>query len=264
MFLLLRASGSRLTSTIGSSVNSTSLRASRYNPCMRCIAIRPVAFEDLGTFEPVLREHGFDVEYRQPCVDTLDPQSWLQAELLVLLGGPVSVYEQDRYPWLRQLIDGTQRRLALDLPTLGVCLGAQLMAAALRGDVHPGRAREIGWGGVNLTESGHASALRHLDGMPVLHWHGDVFELPDGAERLAWTDVTPNQAFARGPNVLALQLHAEADASRIESWLIGHAGELAREGLSPETLRQDSVRLGAQAALAGQAMLRDWLRSLNK
>ena len=100
--------------------------------------------------------------------------------------------------------------------------------------------------------------------MPVLHWHGDVFELPDGAERLAWTDVTPNQAFARGPNVLALQLHAEADASRIESWLIGHAGELAREGLSPETLRQDSVRLGAQAALAGQAMLRDWLRSLNK
>jgi GMP synthase (glutamine-hydrolysing) len=137
------------------------------------------------------------------------------------------------------------------------------MAAALRGDVHPGRAREIGWGGVNLTGSGHASALRHLDGMPVLHWHGDVFELPLGAERLAWTEVTPDQAFAGGPNVLALQFHAEADAHHIESWLIGHAGELAREGLSPETLRQHSVRLGAQAAQAGQGMLRDWLRSPN-
>lgn len=230
---------------------------------MRCIAIRPVAFEDLGTFEPVLRELGFDLEYRQPGVDDLlDPQSWLHADLLVLLGGPIGVYEQDRYPWLQALIDGAQRRLALDLPTLGVCLGAQLMAAALGGDVHPGSTREIGWGGVNLTASGHAGALRHLDGMPVLHWHGDVFELPHGAERLAWTDITPNQAFARGPNVLALQFHAEADAGRIESWLIGHAGELAREGLLPESIRRDSARLGAQAAEAGQRMLRDWLRGL--
>lgn len=258
------ASGIRLISAIGPSVNAASVRAWRYNPRMRCVAVRPVAFEDLGTFESVLREHGFDVEYRQPGVDILDPRSWLKAELLVLLGGPVGVYEQDRYPWLRQLIDSTQRRLARDLPTLGVCLGAQLMAAALGGEVRPGSAREIGWGGVNLTGYGHASALHHLDGMPVLHWHGDVFEMPDGAERLAWTDVTPNQAFARGPNVLALQFHAEADARRIESWLIGHAGELACEGLSPETLRQDSARLGPQAAQAGRGMLRDWLRSLNR
>lgn len=229
---------------------------------MRCIAIRPVAFEDLGTFEPVLRKHGFDVEYRQPGADSLDPEEWLHADLLVLLGGPVGVYEQDRYPWLQTLIDGTQRRLARNMPTLGICLGAQLIAAALGGEVRPGRTREIGWGGLNLTASGRASALRHLDGMPVLHWHGDVFELPDGAERLAWTDVTPNQACMRGPNVLALQFHAEADARRIESWLIGHAVELTHAGLSPATLRHDSARLGVQAALAGQRMLREWLQNL--
>ena len=113
---------------------------------------------------------------------------------------------------------------------------------------------------VELTEAGRRSPLRFLDGYkPVLHWHGDIFDLPEGAELLASTPMTPHQAFRVGNRVLALQFHPEADADRLESWLVGHACELAHAAVDPRRLRQETKRVGANAREAGQAMLRDWL-----
>ena len=138
--------------------------------------------------------------------------------------------------------------------------GAQLIASVLKSRVYPGKGKEIGWGGVELTEAGRKSPLRFLDGYrPVLHWHGDTFDLPEGAELLASTPVTPHQAFRMGNHVLALQFHPEVDADKLERWFVGHACELARAAIDPRRLRDETKRAGESAKETGQALLREWI-----
>lgn len=229
---------------------------------MKCIALRHVAFEDLGVFRPVLERSGFAIEYRQAGMAPLSLSEWLSADLVVVLGGPIGVYETDKYPWIAREIDGVAARLQRRLPTLGICLGAQLMAAALGARVYPGPAKEIGWSELALTDAGRRSSLVHLDAVPVLHWHGDTFDLPDGAERLASTALTPNQAFALDDFALATQFHAEVDATAIEAWLIGHACELGQTGVSVTALRERSAVVREAAAAAGTAAFIDWIGRL--
>lgn len=130
------------------------------------LVIRHVHFEDLGSFAAPLAAAGHEVRYVDAGLDDL------RAEELVLLGGPIGAYEGHLYPFLDDELDALRARLAAGAPTLGICLGAQLMAAALGARVAPGPAKEIGWATVELTEAGQAGPLHHLDGVPVLHWHG--------------------------------------------------------------------------------------------
>lgn len=229
---------------------------------MKCLALRHVAFEDLGLLAPLLAHRGAEVEYRQAGGQALSADEWCAADLVVVLGGPVGVYEADRYPWLAGEIAGLRERLRARRPTLGICLGAQLMAAALGARVYPGPAREIGWAACELTEAGRASCLGALAGVPVLHWHGDTFDLPAGAVRLASTAITPNQAFALGDFAMALQFHAEVDGAAIEPWLIGHACELAQAGLSVTALRARTAEVRLGAAQAGRRVFSAWLDTL--
>lgn len=226
------------------------------------VAIRHVPFEDLGAFAGPIEEAGYTIHVYDAGVDelwTLDP---VKTELIVVLGGPIGAYDEDKYPFLSDEISLLERRLAAGRPTLGLCLGAQLMARALGARVYPGPAKEIGWAPVALTHAGRAGPLRHLEGGPVLHWHGDTFDLPDGAERLASTPLCENQAFAYGRSALAFQFHPEAESNGFERWLIGHAVEIAAAGLSVATLRADTDRLAAYAAARGRACLADWLKGL--
>lgn len=226
---------------------------------MKCLALQHVAFEDLGRFAPVLAHHGFEIDLRETAFDGLDPSRWDDADLVAVLGGPVGVGDVAAYPWLQAAIDALRRRLRAGRPTLGLCLGAQLMAAAPGARVQPGPAKEIGWSVLSLTAEGHRSPLRHLDGVPVLHWHGDRFELPAGAVSLASTAITPHQAFSVGTHALALQFHPEVEAGGIERWLVGHASEIAQAGVDVNLLR-DATRLhGPALERAGAAMLGDWL-----
>lgn len=227
------------------------------------VAIRHVHFEDLGTLGPVLNGAGYQVTYLDVGIDDLTALDPLRPDLLVVLGAPVGVYETEAYPFLlaeRQLLAA---RLRADLPTLGICLGAQQMAAAFGAKVRPAGFKEIGFSQLELTDAGLKSPLRHLKGVPVLHWHGDVFDIPDGAVRLAVTRLCENQAFSFGRNILALQFHPEADTSRgLERWLIGHAAELAAAKIDPRTIRADVIGLGPPLRDASCAMFSDWLRSL--
>lgn len=223
--------------------------------------VQHLAFEDLGSFEPVLRQRGHAIDVLQAGVDDVSA-AIRRAECLVVLGGPIGVYETEAYPFVVDEVEALRERLRARRPTLGICLGAQLMAAALGARVYPGGRKEIGWGPLRLTQAGQASPLAALDGVPVLHWHGDTFDLPDGCELLASTDVYERQAFSLGPNVLGLQCHPEADARRFERWLIGHAGELASAGIDVRVLREQSQAFGPGLERAANAVLRDWLAGL--
>lgn len=225
------------------------------------IAIRHVAFEDLGLLATLLAARGFAVEYREAGIDDLADAAVAAADLLVILGGPIGVYETGRYPFLEAEIAAIERRLAAGRPTLGLCLGAQLMARALGCRVYPGPAKEIGFAPLALTEAGRDGPLRHLGAEPVLHWHGDTFDLPAGAARLASTPACLNQAFALGTKALALQFHAEADLDRIEAWLIGHTAELAAAGIDVPALRAEAARVKPGLHARGRAMLAEWLDS---
>ena len=192
------------------------------------IAIRHVAFEDVGIWREILVEEGYALAYVEAGVDNLAAEDVQSADLLIVLGGPIGVYQTEAYPFLADEVATIRRRLESGTPILGVCLGAQLMTAALGGRVAPGPAREIGYAPVELTEAGRASPLARLEHVPVLHWHGDNCDLPPGAERLASTPSCPVQAFRVGRAALGLQFHVEADPRRIEPWLIGHSAELAQ------------------------------------
>jgi GMP synthase (glutamine-hydrolysing) len=228
----------------------------------KAIVLRHVAFEDLDSFAAILERHGFAIAYYEAGVDDLAAIDPLAPDLLVVLGGLIGVYEDAAYPFVRDELRLIERRLAADRPILGICLGAQLMAKALGGAVYPGNGKEIGWAPLTLTEAGRASCLAHLapEKTAVLHWHGDTFDLPAGATRLASTPRYPNQAFAWGKS-LALQFHVEATARGLERWFIGHAGEIAAtDGVDVASLRRDTARWAPNAERQGALMLNAWLR----
>src|SRR5439155_9232464 len=126
--------------------------------------------------------------------------------------------------------------------TFGICLGAQLAARALGARVYPSGVKEIGWGPVDLTDVAASTPLRHLAQTPVLHWHGDTFDLPHAAVCLASTSMCHIQAFSLGSNILCVQFHPEVDPTAgIESWLVGHAAELAGAGIDPRDLRDGAI-----------------------
>lgn len=225
------------------------------------LAIRHVAFEDLGSFEAVFQHHGFDVTYVDACVDDLSAVDAAAPDLLVVLGGPIGVYEEDTYPFIRREVALLQARLERQLPTLGICLGAQLIARAMGARVYPGPAKEIGWKPLQLTEAGRHSAVAHLDGAStsMLHWHGDTFDLPEGATLLASTDLCAHQIFSVGAHVLAFQCHPEVLGDTLERWLVGHACELAANHIDVPELRADGLLFSRQLAQQGALCLTQWL-----
>jgi len=228
---------------------------------MNCLAVYHIAFEDLGTFAAPLRDRSYVITYRHAGATLPSMDEWLHADLVVVLGGPLGVGDTAAYPWLHGELAGLRARLARGLPTLGICLGAQLMAVALGGQVvQRPQGKEIGWSELALAAPG--SVLEPLRGTPVLHWHGDNIVLPPGAQALAASAGTPCQAFALGTHALALQCHVEFDGAAQEAWLAGHAVELAHAGIDLAALRAGTARHAAGLAGLGPAMLGRWLDGL--
>ncbi|WGJ13352.1 glutamine amidotransferase [Methylocapsa sp. D3K7] len=223
--------------------------------------IRHVPFEDLGTIAEPLMRAGYDYTYSDigHALPSRDPAD---TDLLIVLGGPIGVYEDDKYPFLRDEIAILSTRLNEGKPTLGICLGAQLIACALGAKVYPSGVKEIGWGPVDLTKAAAATPLRHLANTAVLHWHGDTFDLPPGAMHLASTPACRNQAFCIGPNILGLQFHPEVNPSAgIEAWLVGHAAELTGAGIDPRALRSGGTA-GSSLPAKARDLFAEWLTGL--
>ncbi|HEY4317132.1 MAG TPA: glutamine amidotransferase [Herbaspirillum sp.] len=232
----------------------------------KLLALRHIDFEDLGTFETCFSKAGYAIRYldaptaKTAALRAIDPAA---PDLLVVLGGPMGVYETAAYPYLNEEMRIIKTRIEKRRPTLGICLGAQLIAAALGARVFPGTAKEIGWAPVQVTPEGQRSPLAALGvgavegtAPSVLHWHGDTFELPAGAIRLASTADYANQAFSLGKHVLALQFHLEMQPEAIGSWIGGHAAELAAAGIAPKSLLRAEHAITPQAA---HAIISAWL-----
>lgn len=228
------------------------------------LIIRHVPYEGVAGYREPIEAAGYHVDridVADPCFSSLN---LVEPDLLIMMGGPMGVYEQDRYPWIRCQLRRLAQRLDAGRPTLGVCFGAQMMAAALGAQVYEGPVKEVGFHPVTVHGNAASSPLRHLAEVPVLHWHGDTFTLPENVELLASSHVYDHQAFRRGPNLLALQFHAEMGLDpRFDAWIEEWPESVIEAGGDEASLRAAHAEHGPAAVSAGQAMIAQWLAELH-
>ncbi len=224
--------------------------------------------EDLGVFAHVLEKQNVSFRPIRLYEGGTPTEHWEDVGALVILGGPMSVHEEERYPFLK--LEKTIIRSAVKegIPTLGICLGAQLIAAAAGAEVYQGNIKEIGWFPVSVTPDGQMDPLLgYLPGKPtVFQWHGDSFDLPKGALRLASSLYYHNQAFRIGKNIYGLQFHLEVTPAMIERWMDHYWKELAQiPYISPDKIQVDTDSYSRTLKYYGERFFSEFIqRVLNQ
>ena len=223
--------------------------------------IRHTGCDHLGSFAPVLEKRGYRVRILEPFADDLSAHDATAADLLIVMGGAISVNDEPLYPFIRDELDLIERRMTAGKPLLGACLGGQMIAKASGARVYKNKTLEIGYHPLTLTEAGQQSCLTALEpnGYRIMHWHSDAFDLPAGATRLAYSDLTENQAFSMGPNVLAMQFHMEACPRTVGAWSVAYVADLKRIGVSPREIRAWIDDHGEAAGQGGARTIDAWL-----
>jgi GMP synthase (glutamine-hydrolysing) len=231
----------------------------------KLLVFQHVPFEPLGTLDGQFRAAGFRIRYvNYSRLGEVRPDIG-RYHGLVVLGGPMSVNELDRYPHLGVEQDAIRQAVDAGIPVLGICLGAQLIAAALGGRVRRNPVKEIGWFDVAPTDAGCEDALFSKFEGPekIFQWHGDTFTLPHGAYHLAESEVCPNQAFRFGECVYGLQFHLEVDEALIERWLQTpiHLREIAKlkDTVDPKKIRADTARFILRSATLSNAFFGEFI-----
>lgn len=175
---------------------------------MRAHYLQHVAFEGLGSIEPWLLTAGFELSstrfFESSALPDLDG-----IDLLIVMGGPMSVHDEDRLPWLRIEKEFIRRAVEGKKAVLGVCLGAQLVACAMGARVTRNPKKEIGWFPIEAVQSSDPAVFRFRQSVEVFHWHGETFDLPLGAVLIARSEACTNQGFQLGDSVIGLQFHLE-------------------------------------------------------
>lgn len=209
---------------------------------MRLLVLQHEECEPLGIFEGLLKEKGIECVYSR-LYEEKAPTSLDGYDALIAMGGPMNVYEEKEYPFLKDDDRLIKEALKRGKPVLGVCLGAQLMAKALGARVRKGREKEIGWYSVKLTEEGRKDRIfgRFGDVFRVFQWHGDTFDIPRGGIRLAGSERFANQAFGFDKSY-ALQFHLEVTADVIRDWFNEYNEEVEslRGKIDPAKILKDT------------------------
>lgn len=219
--------------------------------------------DELGIFAPVLEKHSLRFRYVRLFQEEIPTEEWEKVRALVVLGGRMSAHEEDRYPFLKWEKTLIRTALKQEIPMLGICLGAQLIAAAAGAEVYRGNFKEIGWYPITMTPEGQMdSILGYLPEKPVVfQWHEDGFELPKGAHRLASSLHYDNQAFRVGKNVYGLQFHLEVTPAMIERWMDQHWRQLAQiPYISPDKLRADTRSYSQALKYYGERFFQEFVR----
>jgi GMP synthase-like glutamine amidotransferase len=184
---------------------------------MKVHVLQHVPFEDIGSMKPWLSSRNVCVTYTRFYESaTLPDQAGL--DLIIVMGGPMSVNDEASYPWLKAEKKFVRDAIHRELPVIGICLGAQLIASALGARVYPNSEKEIGWFEIESTPNG-GDVYRFPEKITVFHWHGETFDLPAGATRLAKSAACANQAFQVGERVIGLQFHLETTPESLDSIL---------------------------------------------
>lgn len=189
---------------------------------MRAHYLQHVPFEGLGSIESWLEQQGYTISrtafFDNPTLPALD-----NLDFLIAMGGPMSVNDEADYPWLIQEKAFIREFIATGKPVLGICLGAQLIANALGAAVYPNTYKEIGWLPIESVEN-QAEAFQFPDTLPVFHWHGETFDLPEQAVRLARSIACENQAFQVERRVMGLQFHLESTPESVQA-IVSHCAD---------------------------------------
>lgn len=221
---------------------------------MRIHVFQHVPFEDIGSMAEDFRRRGYPVTtthwYRG---DT--PPAPENFDALIVMGGPMGVYDEGEYPWLAEEKAHIKAAIAADKPVLGICLGAQLIACVLGAEVTRNPVREIGWFPLTLQTPAHQSPLGDAltDSLAVFHWHGDTFALPPGARWLASSEACAHQAFSVGNKVFGFQFHLETTAASARALIHACADELDGSPYvqnAEEILREPQRFLALNAAMS--------------
>lgn len=175
---------------------------------MQAHYLQHVPFEGLGSIEPWLESAGYSITCSRLFESTGLPDV-NDVDLLIVMGGPMSVNDEEEYPWLAKEKEFVRKAIDLGKHVLGICLGAQLIASALSAKVYKNSETEIGWFPVNSVSNSSDSLFSFPDSALVFHWHGETFDLPAGATLLASSAGCVNQAFQLGDSVIGLQFHLE-------------------------------------------------------
>ncbi len=228
--------------------------------------LQHTACETLGSIADALEAEALAWQYVRVFEGMPVPAEIADAGGLIVMGGPMGVYEQDRHPHLKDELRLIEAALKTGKPVLGVCLGSQLLAAALGAAVRKGPRKEIGWYPIRLSAA--ASEDRLWSGAPrefmAMHWHGDVFDLPAGAVNLASSDLTPHQAFRYGTYAYGLLFHLEMTAEMIGEMAAAFGEELRQTGGDAQHLAAQSAENCPRLAAIGEIVFTRWARLVHE
>lgn len=208
-----------------------------------CLVLQHVAPERPYHIADELSRAGVRIELCRVFDGDRAPDDIAGYQGLVVMGGPMSASSDEGFPSRQSELSLLEKALVSSIPVLGVCLGAQLLAVAAGANVYPGSAgAEIGWGPVSFTPAASQDAL--LAGLPpdldVMHWHGDTFDLPVGAVRLASNARYANQAFRCGTSAWGLQFHLEVGPDAVSAFLDAFGDEALANGAQPDQVTADT------------------------
>jgi len=224
-------------------------------------------FEELGFFAEILEKQGADYRVVRLFHGEMPTEEWEHVRALIILGGPMNVDEEDNFPFLRW--EKRIIRAAIDeaVPMLGVCLGAQLIAATLGTPVFRGPVKEIGWSPISITPHGQVdSLLGYLpESATVFQWHGDGFDLPAGAIRLASSAHYSTQAFRVGKTIYGLQFHLEVTPRMIERWIDERSKDLALAPyVLPDKILADTQNYAPTLKYYAERFLSEFVRRVSR
>jgi GMP synthase-like glutamine amidotransferase len=191
---------------------------------MKTHVLQHVSFEGIGSIEPWLKARQAHMTYTRYFNNDLLPNLG-EIDLIIAMGGPMSVNDERQFPWLRAEKEFIRNAIKKDIPTIGICLGAQLIASALGAPIYQNAHKEIGWHSV-ASISSNEDTFSFPKEFQAFHWHGETFDLPPGAKRLAKSIACENQAFQIGSRAVGLQFHLESTPESVQALINNCRDEL--------------------------------------